>query len=453
MLTDTIAAISTGGVNSGINIIRISGKKSFKIISKIFTNYNKLDHQKIIYGKILDNTRVLDEALVSYFKEPNSFTGEDVIEINCHGGREITLEILDAVIKNGARIAEPGEFSKRGFLNGKIDLSKAEAIMDVINSKTKLQAKISINQLEGGLEKNIKKTRNELVELMAHIEVSIDYPEYDYAELETKQIIKTLKEAKEKLENMIKTYSDGKYIKEGINAAIIGGPNVGKSSLLNKLAKKERAIVTDIEGTTRDIIEETIIVGNIILNISDTAGIRDTEDIIEKIGINKSLKIIENVDLIIYIIDGTVNLKEKDIEVINKIKETNKPFIICINKTDISRENINEIKNKINIECLEMSVTEDQGIETLKTKIKHIFNIEKLEKEEDLIIVNERHKSLIAEALKNILEAIAIVKNSAQIDIISINIKQAIIKLGEITGEDASIDIVDKIFERFCLGK
>lgn len=453
MLTDTITAISTGGINSGINIVRISGENSKKIAEQIFTNSQKLEHQKIIYGKIIDNDVIVDEVLVSYFKAPNSFTGEDIIEINCHGGREITLEILDIIIKNGARISEPGEFSKRAFLNGKMDLSKAEAIIDVINSKTRLQAKIATNQLEGGLESEIKEIRNSLIELMAHIEVSIDYPEYDYADLEVDSILEYLNNSKYKLNKMLDDYTDGKYIKDGINAAIIGGPNVGKSSLLNKLSKKDRAIVTDIEGTTRDVIEETIIIGDVVINISDTAGIRDTEDIIEKIGIEKSIKIIEDVDLVIYMIDGIIGIKEKDIEVINKIRETNKPIIVCINKIDFSREKLQDIKNNINIDCIELSVIENIGINELKNRIKTIFNLGKFENKQDLIIVNERHKALIQQALNNILEAINIVKNNIEVDIVSINVKQSIIKLGEITGEDASADVVDKIFEKFCLGK
>lgn len=453
MLTNTIAAISTGGASGGINIIRISGDKSKSIIKNIFTNASKIKHQKIVYGKIKEKEKIIDEVLVSYFKKPNSFTGEDIIEINCHGGREITKVILELVIKNGATMAEPGGFSKRAFLNGKIDLSKAEAIIDVINAKTKLQAKIATNQLEGGLEKTIKESRDELLELMSHIEVSIDYPEYDYAELEKSEILKKAEKIKKNLNSILETYNDGKYIKEGINVAIIGATNVGKSSLLNKLSNKDRAIVTDIEGTTRDIIEETITIGDMVINISDTAGIRDTEDIIEKIGIDKSLKIIEDTNLVIYIIDSTVGIKEKDVEVINKIQQQNIKHIICVNKVDFSRENINQIKKQIGNDFIEISVKESIGIENIKNKIKEMFKINALEGKQDLIIVNERHKNLIEEALLNINDAIIRTKEGVDIDIVSINIKEAVIKLGEITGEDATADLVDKIFKNFCLGK
>ncbi len=391
--------------------------------------------------------------MVSYFKAPNSFTGEDIVEINCHGGREVTLEILDAVVQNGAKIAGPGEFSKRAFLNGKMDLSKAEAIIDVINSKTKLQARLASNQLEGGLENKVKEIREILINIMAYIEVSIDYPEYDDATLQENDILKNLNNAKEKLEEMIETYNDGKYIKEGINAAIIGGPNAGKSSLLNKLAKKDRAIVTDIEGTTRDIIEETIIIGDLVLNISDTAGIRDTEDIIEKMGIEKTIKVIEDIDLVIYLIDATSKLKKKDKEVIEDILAQNKQIIACINKTDLSRENIQEIIKELNMPVIELSVLEETGIDKLKEEIKNRFNVDKLKDKQDLIIVSQRHKDLIENALKNVLEATNVINKKIEVDIAAINIKESISKLGEITGEDASADIVDKIFEKFCLGK
>ena len=269
MLTETIAAISTGGNSSGINIIRISGNDSKKIIDKIFKSKSKLDHQKIIYGKIVNpsNNGIIDEVLVSYFKAPNSFTGEDICEINCHGGRKVTLEILNLVIQAGARLAEPGEFSKRAFLNGKMDLSKAEAIVDIINAKTSIQTKIATNQLEGSIYNLIEKIREKLVTLMAEIEVSIDYPEYDYEEISNQMLKERIESIVKEIDRLIKTYNDGKYIKEGVNLAIVGNTNVGKSSLLNTLLNEEKAIVTDIEGTTRDVIEETLVIGNLFLNI------------------------------------------------------------------------------------------------------------------------------------------------------------------------------------------
>lgn len=457
MLTDTIAAISTGGNSSGINIIRISGNNAKNIIDKIYTNKDKLEHQKIIYGKIINPStkNMVDEVLVSYFKEPNSFTGEDVCEINCHGGRKVTLQILNLVLECGARIAEPGEFSKRAFLNGKMDLSKAEAIIDVINAKTSAQAKLATNQLEGGLYNKVEDIRDKLVTLMAEIEVSIDYPEYDYEEIDNGKINERLELIEKEINLLIKTYDDGKYIKDGINLAIVGNTNVGKSSLLNTLLNEEKAIVTDIEGTTRDIIEETLVIGNLVLNISDTAGIRDTEDVVEAIGVNKSLKAIDDTDMIIYLLDITRGVTDKDIELLNKIKTTNKPYIIGINKIDISREMIQKIKEELKDfdNIIALSAATREGIDELKDTIENIFNISSFDSEENRIVVNERHKYLLESARESLNKAKQITILGESIDIAAIDIKEAIEILGNITGKDASSDVVNKIFEKFCLGK
>lgn len=455
MLTDTIAAISTGGNNSGINIIRISGENSKKIINKIFTSASKLEHQKIIYGKIKDEDRVVDEVLVSYFKGPNSFTGEDICEINCHGGRRITLDILELVLRNGAVLAEPGEFSKRAFLNGKMDLSKAEGIIDLINAKTKLQTKIATEQLDGGLFAAVNTERNKLIELLAQIEVSIDYPEYDYEELENNEIVAKLTEISNNLKKYIDTYDEGKYIKEGINVAILGGTNAGKSSLLNTLSKSEKAIVTDIEGTTRDIVEETIVIDNIVLNIFDTAGIRETEDVVEKIGIKRSLDIIDKVDLVIIVIDSTKGITENDINIINKVKEKNKKYIVCLNKVDVSREKIDIIKEQIESSknVIQTSFLTKEGVDTLKEKIGYIFNLEQIGTNEEIVIVNQRHKELLEKSYTYILEAINEVQKNIGVDISEINIKNAAKYLGKIIGEEVTNDVINKIFEKFCLGK
>lgn len=457
MLTETIAAISTGGTSSGINIIRISGKNAKNIIDKIYTNKDKLDHQKIIYGKIVNPStkEIVDEVLVAYFKEPNSFTGEDVCEINCHGGRKVTLDILNLVVQNGARLAEPGEFSKRAFLNGKMDLSKAEAIIDVINAKTSAQAKIATNQLQGGLYQKVEDIRDKLVTLMAEIEVSIDYPEYDYEEISNEKIIERINKVESEIASLIKTYDDGKYIKDGINLAIVGNTNVGKSSLLNTLLKEEKAIVTDIEGTTRDVIEETLVIGNLVLNVSDTAGIRETDDIVEAIGVTKSLKAIEETDIVIYLIDITRGIEAKDIELLNKIKDLNKPYIIGLNKIDISREKLNEIIQQLKEynNVLPISTASGEGITELKETIENMFNIKDFDSEQNRIIVNERHKHLLQLAKESLIKARKISNMGESLDIAAIDIKQATSLLGEITGKDASIDVVNRIFEKFCLGK
>lgn len=457
MLTETIAAISTGGNSSGINIIRVSGKNAKTIIDKIYTNKDKLDHQKIIYGKIINpfTNKIVDEVLVSYFKEPNSFTGEDVCEINCHGGRKVTLDILNLVVSCGARLAEPGEFSKRAFLNGKMDLSKAEAIIDVINAKTSAQAKLATNQLEGGLYNSVEAIRDKLVTLLAEIEVSIDYPEYDYEEISNDNLYGRIEEINKKIEKLIKTYDDGKYIKDGINLAIVGNTNVGKSSLLNTLLNEEKAIVTDVEGTTRDVIEETLVIGNLVLNVSDTAGIRETEDVVEAIGVNKSLKAIEDTDMIIYLIDSTRGVDDKDIELLNRIKKLEKPYIVGINKIDISREKIEEVKKQLNdyVNVISISTATKEGIDKLKETIENIFNIKEFDSEENRIVVNERHKQLLEKAKEFLKRAKEITTLGESLDIAAIDIKEATSILGNITGKDASSDVVNKIFEKFCLGK
>lgn len=455
MLTDTIAAISTGGNNSGINIIRISGEYSKKIIDKIFTGASKLDHQKIIYGKIKDDDKIVDEVLVSYFKSPNSFTGEDICEINCHGGRRVTLDILELVLSNGARIAEPGEFSKRAFLNGKMDLSKAEGIIDLINAKTKLQTRIATEQLEGELYTAINKEREKLIEMLAQIEVSIDYPEYDYEELENDEIKNKLTDIADMLKAYINSYENGKYIKEGINVAILGGTNAGKSSLLNTLAKSEKAIVTDIEGTTRDIVEETIILDNIVLNIFDTAGIRETDDVVEKIGIKRSIEIIDKVDFVIMVIDVTKGITQNDIDILEKINQKNKKYIVCLNKVDVSREKIKEIEKNIQSSesVIETSFLTKEGVDTLKEKIGYIFNLGQIETNEEIVIVNQRHKELLEKSYDSIMNAIDEVNKNLGVDIAEINIKNAARYLGEILGQEVTNDIINKIFEKFCLGK
>ena len=457
-MSTTIAAIGTALSNSGISIIRISGKDSLNIVKKIFKSGNNLRKNSIVFGKIIYDNEFIDNVLVSYFQEPHSYTGEDVCEINCHGGTQITKQILEIVLENGARLAEPGEFSKRAFLNGKMDLSQAEAVINLINAKTQTETRIAAKNLEGNLSKKVRELREELVELMAKIEVSVDYPEYDYEEVEPTSIIELLDKKINEINNILKTYEHGKYIKNGVNVAILGKPNVGKSSLLNNLANYDKAIVTDIPGTTRDIVEETINLGDIVLNISDTAGIRDTDDIIEKIGVEKSLKILEEMDLVIYIINGEDGISKEDFEILSKIQNKGLKYILAINKIDVAQKNVlngilDEIKqNKLN-DPIFISVQENKGIDKLKDEIIKLFNSNDLDYAHELIITNERHKDLLKKAVEYLNDAKKEISLGQPIDIVSIYVKKATKTLGEIIGADVTEDIISKIFEKFCLGK
>lgn len=458
MSTDTIAAIGTALSNSGISIIRISGKDSLNIIRKIFVPNSKIMPNNIIYGKIVENGKVVDTVLVSYFKNPKSYTGEDVCEINCHGGVQITREILQLVLANGARLAEPGEFSKRAFLNGKMDLTKAEAVINLINSKNTTQARIAANNLEGDLYKKIKEVREELIELMAHIEVSVDYPEYDYDEVENDNVISLLNKKIIEINNILSTYEQGKYIKDGVNVVILGKPNVGKSSLLNTLSRSQKAIVTEIPGTTRDVIEERINIGNIILNLSDTAGIRKTDDFVEKIGVKRSIEKIDEADLVIYLLNVESDIDDEDKEILSKIQNKGIKLITVINKIDKEQKLkfdgiLDELKRFGVNEVIKMSVLNNEGIAELKNKIEEIFNTNDLDFENELIITNERHRDLLNKSKEYLEVAKKEIEDNEPIDIVSIVIKNATKSLGEIIGADVNQDIVNKIFEKFCLGK
>ena len=458
MSTDTIAAIGTALSNSGISIIRISGKDSLNIIRKIFVSNSKIMPNNIIYGKIVENGKVVDTVLVSYFKNPKSYTGEDVCEINCHGGVQITREILQLVLENGARLAEPGEFSKRAFLNGKMDLTKAEAVINLINSKNTTQARIAANNLEGDLYKKIKEVREELIELMAHIEVSVDYPEYDYDEVENDNVISLLNKKIIEINNILSTYEQGKYIKDGVNVVILGKPNVGKSSLLNTLSRSQKAIVTEIPGTTRDVVEERINIGNIILNLSDTAGIRKTDDFVEKIGVKRSIEKIDEADLVIYLLNVESDIDDEDKEILSKIQNKGIKLITVINKIDKGQKLkfdgiLDELKRFGVNEVIKMSVLNNEGIDELKNKIEEIFNTNDLDFENELIITNERHRDLLNKSKEYLEVAKKEIEDNEPIDIVSIVIKNATKSLGEIIGADVNQDIVNKIFEKFCLGK
>ena len=402
----------------------------------------------------MDNGEVIDEVLVSFFKAPNSYTTEDMCEINSHGGIYVVRRILEVCLKNGAKLAEPGEFTKRAFLNGRLDLAQAESVIDIINAKTEKEAQSSIHQLEGFLSKKINKIREKLMSIMVDIEVSIDYPEYDVEDVENKKAYTILNEVENQLVELQKSFQTGKIIKEGIKVALIGKPNAGKSSLLNAILKEERAIVTDIEGTTRDTIEESVKIAGIPIHIIDTAGIRNATNEVEKIGIEKSKKMIEMADLIIAIFDITNDVEQEDKEILKLIKD--KKAIIVLNKIDLSNEvKENEIfkKYKNESEIIKLSAKEYVGMESLYKKIEEMFQLEEIKLDNQEIITNIRHKNIIDNALNNILEAKKVILENMPIDIIAINIKEAMEELAKITGENISDDIIKEIFAKFCLGK
>lgn len=454
----TIVAISTASGNGGIGIIRLSGRQTFDIIDKIFIPKNKSKDIKgytMKYGNIVNpkNNEIIDEVLVAYFVAPKSYTTENMCEINSHGGTVVEKRILELCLENGAELAEPGEFTKRAFLNGRIDLSQAEGIIDLINSKTEMEAKESINQLEGNLSKKIKKIEQKMLDIMVNIEVTIDYPEYDVEEVTNSEALKKLNEIHNLLNELENSFNKGKIIKDGIKTVIIGKPNAGKSSLLNSLLKEDRAIVSDIAGTTRDTIEEYLNIEGIPLKLIDTAGIRDTENTIEKIGVEKSKKLVNDADLIIAIFDISGSLDEDDRKIIELIRD--KKAIILLNKVDVLKNNnkMEEEIKKLNKPVIKISAKEEIGFENLYSEIKKMFELNEISSNNEILITNERHKNQIIKAKQNILKAIETVKNNTPVDIISIYINQAMEDLGEITGVNVSENIINEIFAKFCLGK
>ena len=455
MLFDTIAAISTPRGEGGIGIIRISGDKSFEILDKIFNTKNPnrdLGFYKFNYGFIHDNGKIVDEVMAVRMKAPKTYTCEDVVEINCHGGHLISEKVLELVLKNGARHAEQGEFTKRAFMNGRIDLSQAEAVMDIIQGKTEKSISLSLEQLRGDLRDKIGSFKKALLDVTAHVNVVLDYPEEGIDDPLPSNLRKNLENVYAEADRLISSYDKGKKIKEGIKTVIAGKPNVGKSTLLNSLLKEERAIVTHIPGTTRDAIEEIINIKGIPLVLTDTAGIRKTEDIVENIGVEKSKKFIENADLVLLVLDASRELESEDREVIEEIQNNNKKMIVLLNKIDLERKIELDEFGLENI--LEISAKDNIGIEDMEERIYSYIVEEKVEdSSEKLIITNIRHKTALEktkDAIRNIFETI---DAGMPMDLISVDLKEALDSLSEITGEISSEDILDHVFGNFCVGK
>ncbi len=455
MLFDTIAAISTPKGEGGIAIIRISGDKSFEIMDKIFVKKNPnadLGFYKLNYGFIKDGEKTVDEVMAVRLKAPKSYTCEDIVEINCHGGTLVSEKVLELVLRNGARHAESGEFTKRAFMNGRIDLSQAEAVMDIIQGKTEKSVSLSLDQLRGDLRDKVNQFKKALLDITAHVNVVLDYPEEGIDDPLPAELRNNLEKVYEEANRLIDSYDTGKKIKEGIKTVIVGKPNVGKSTLLNALLHEERAIVTHVAGTTRDVIEEIINIKGVPLVLVDTAGIRKTDDIVENIGVEKSKQFIGKADLVLLVLDASKELENEDIEVINQIKENKKKVIVLLNKIDLNKKINLAGHNLENI--VEISAKDNIGIEDMQEKIYSYIVEEDVENSsEKLIITNIRHKTALEktkDAIKNIFETIDM---GLPMDLISVDLKEALDSLSEITGEISSEDILDHVFGNFCVGK
>ena len=451
-MNDTIAAISTTVGVGAISIIRVSGPNSIKIVNKIFKekDLEKVESHTIHYGHIIYKDEIQDEVLVTIMRAPKTFTTENVVEINCHGSIVVTKKILEILLTLGCRLAEPGEFTKRAFLNGRIDLIEAEGVMDLINSKSESEKKLALNQIGGKVSNLIKNLRQKILEVLANIEVKIDYPEYeDIEDVTYNDLNNSIIEVEKEIKRIIKESENGKIIKEGIKTAIIGRPNVGKSSILNNLLEEEKAIVTDIEGTTRDTVEGSIVINGIILDLIDTAGIRKTEDKVESIGVNKSLQTIEKADLILFVLNNNEELTEYDKEILEKIKE--KKHIIIINKIDLENKlEINQLKEE---NIVKISALKDNNLEELKNKIIEMYNLEELESKDATYLTNARGLSLLKQSQEIILDIKSGIATQQPIDMIEIDLKRIWELLGEITGETYQEELINQLFSQFCLGK
>ena len=458
MKVDTIAAIATAMTNSGIGIIRISGEEAFSVIDKIYRSKNgkkklsEAESHTVHYGFIVDGDEIIDEVMVLILKAPNTYTREDTVEIDCHGGTLVMQKILETVIKYGARPAEPGEFTKRAFLNGRIDLTQAESVMDIINSKNQFALKSSVSQLQGSLQNEIKELREKIIYEIAFIESALDDPEHisiDGYGLKLKEVVS---ECKEKITHLIRTSENGKILKEGINTVIVGKPNAGKSSLMNQLLKRERAIVTDIAGTTRDVLEEQMNLNGITLNIVDTAGIRDTNDLVEKIGVDKAKEYLLNSDLIIYVVDSSTGLDENDFEIMEMIKD--RTALVLLNKSDLDTVTTEDtILSHLDKKIIKVSMKESQGVEELEEAIKEMFFHGKLEFNNEVYITNMRHKAAFIDSLSSLDMVLHSIEMEMPEDFYSIDLMNAYEELGSILGESLGEDLVNEIFSKFCTGK
>ena len=454
-MNDTICAIATSQGVGAIAIIRVSGEEAISIVNKIFKgkNLENVASHTINYGHIIDKeNNIIDEVLVSVMKAPRTFTAEDTVEINTHGGISPTNKTLELLLESGCRLAEPGEFTKRAFLNGRIDLLEAEAVMDMIDSKTEQQRKMAINQISGKVSNLINDLRNDMVQIISNINVNIDYPEYDDVEIMTNNIlVPKIQNLKNRIEKILKESENGKIIKEGIKTSIIGRPNVGKSSLLNNLLEEDKAIVTDIAGTTRDIVEGQISINGVLLNMIDTAGIRETNDLVESIGVEKSLKIMEESDLILFMVNNNEEITDDIVELLNKIGDKN--YLLVINKIDLERkidlDKIKVEKSKI----VELSVKDNKGIDDLKNKIIELFNLNSLETKDPTYLSNTRSLSILRRCLDAIKEVENGLINDMPIDMIELDIKNIWEELGKINGTSYEEELLDEMFSRFCLGK
>ena len=456
MKKDTIAAISTGMTNSGIGIVRICGDEAFAIADRIYSGKNKISEAEshtIHYGHIKDGVETIDEVLVMVMKGPGTFTGEDTVEVNCHGGTFVVKRVLETVLKNGARAAEPGEFTKRSFLNGKRDLSQAEAVIDLINSENEYALQSSISQLKGSIKNKINDIRNKIIYHTAFIETALDDPEHISVDGYGEKLKTIVKEIIEELMVLIRSADNGRVMKEGINTVIVGKPNAGKSSLLNVLSGHERAIVTDIEGTTRDILEEQVRLGELSLNVIDTAGIRRTDDVIEKIGVDRAQEYAMNADLIIYVVDASKDLDENDEKIMNLIREKN--TIILLNKSDldtvISAEQM--MKKTGNIPVISISAKEEKGIRDLEDTVKDMFLKGDISFNDQVYITNVRQKNALIEARESMEKVIQSIDDGMPEDFYSIDLMDAYEALGSITGESVGEDLINEIFNKFCMGK
>ena len=449
-MEDTIAAISTAQGVGAISIIRVSGNDAIKIVSKIFSNKKFFDapSHTIHYGYIMDGDEKVDEVLVSIMMAPKTFTKEDIVEINAHGGIMTTDKILELLLVNGCRLAEPGEFTKRAFLNGRIDLTEAEGVMDLINSKTDISRKIALNQVSGKVFNMISDLRDELAGIISNIEVNIDYPEYeDIEEMTIDKINSNLSELEDKIDKILKESKNGEVLTNGIKTAIVGKPNVGKSSLLNRLIGEDKAIVTDIQGTTRDSVEATLRIDNLILNLIDTAGIRKTEDVVESIGVDKSLKLIDDADLILFVVNYNEKLSHDDLVILDKLKGKN--YITIVNKTDLEKKiDDDKLSNVVYVSALN-----DDNIDEIGNKIKKLFNLEKIETTDLTYLTSARSQAILRKVLESVKAVRKGIEENYPIDMVEIDLKDIWNLLGEIIGESYDEELLDQLFSRFCVGK